>query len=467
MADPNRFGNYNYGDLDRTRKLLSDVMDNSIKTQMAKAQLDREQADKVRRQGIIDPYMQVLNKKDATPEDYLRTGLTASAQAYQSGDTQLAAGLSEHAKTMASSLAKPQRKIVGQKEVVDPISGKAVWADVIENPDGTTSWTPTKYAVPQPPSSTPLTQTVKDASGNPIIKKTPDGTSWYTEARVDPATGQPIKGSEVDKPLVKPSNADVEKPEKNPGLSGQAYLDTLPTGKKSLVKAVGEGRTKIQTVTSFRGNQKMEFSKDVMRAYPTYDQRWVDASFTLAKDATTGSIAKNARSLNTAIGHLQQFDQAMQNLNNVDITGYNTLANWMAANTGDPRVMAVMVPAKALAAEVASATKGGASGAAGTEQEIKDWKDAFNTSLSKGQGAQAVQSTLNMLGSRISALNEQYKNVPYHPEGFDVISPPAKAILESYNFDFSKYGGDGNAKPAQGGQVQPTQKPKDDPLGIF
>jgi hypothetical protein len=110
MADPNRFGNYNYGDLDRTRKLLSDVMENSTRVQMAKVQMDREKADRERRQGIIDPYMQVLQKPDAKPEDYLKTGLVASAKAYSSGDEQLAQGLAEHSKTMAQ-LAKPDQTI--------------------------------------------------------------------------------------------------------------------------------------------------------------------------------------------------------------------------------------------------------------------------------------------------------------------------------------------------------------------
>jgi hypothetical protein len=455
MADPNRFGNYNYGDLDRTRKLLSDVMDNSIKTQMAKVQLEREQADKVRRQGIIDPYIQVLQKKDATPEDYLRTGLTASAQAYQSGDTQLAEGLSQHAKTMASSLAKPQRKTVGQQKIVDPVSGKEIWADVVENPDGSTQWVPTKYQVPQTPSSTPLTQTVKDANGNPIIKKTPDGTSWYTEARVDPVTGLPIKGSEVDKPLVRPPNTDIEKPEKNPGLVGIPYLNTLPTGRKQLVKSVGEGRVKMAGLTSYRGNQRIELAKDVMRAYPTYDQPWIDASFALAKDAATGNIAKSARSMNTAIGHLQQFDQATQALKNVDITGYNSLANWIAHNTGDPRVVAVKEIGNALASELATTFKGGASGAAGTESEIQEWSKSFRDNMSQAQYDKVIQETIKLMGSRLSALNNQYQNVPYHPEGFNVISAPARAILESYNFDFGKYEGGGNPT-TQPGQPAPA-----------
>ena len=252
--------------------------------------------------------------------------------------------------------------------------------------------------------------------------------------------------------MTKPSNQDTEQPEKFAGLSGLDYLSKLPTGRQALVKAVGEGRTKMSGLTSYRGTQRMDLAKDVMRAYPTYDQRWIDASFSMAKDATSGNIAKNARSLNTAIGHLQQFDEAAQKLKNVNITGYNTLQNWMRQHTGDPRMIAVETAAKALRAELASATKGGASGAAGTEQEIADWGNTFATNLSQAQFDQAVHSTIKILGSRISALNQQYKQAPYHPEGFNVISPPAREILDSYGFDFSKYEGNKNAGNAPSGE---------------
>ncbi len=177
MANPNRFGTYNYGNLERTKKLLSDVMDTSIKTQMAKAQLEREQAVRERRKGIIDPYMKILQSQEATPDDYLRTGLSASAQAYSSGDEQLAQGISEHAKTMASLMKKPTKgtKILGiapAGTVVDgvDISGKQAvgWYDPIENATEWLSESPEKYA-----NVSTDWQEERDSSGNPIYDKVP------------------------------------------------------------------------------------------------------------------------------------------------------------------------------------------------------------------------------------------------------------------------------------------------------
>ena len=221
--------------------------------------------------------------------------------------------------------------------------------------------------------------------------------------------------------------------------TGFDYLKTLPAGKRDLVKAVGEGRMRIRDVTTYRGNQKMAFAQDIAKAYPTYNQQWVDASYALTKDATTGNIAKNARSLNTAVGHLAEFDKAAQALNNTDITGYNSLANWVAAHTGDPRVIALNETATALKSELASTFKGGASGAAGTDPEMEDWGKNFKDNLSKAQYAKVVEITTKLMGSRLGELSYQFNKVPYHPEGWDVLSPNAKQILESYGFDFAKY----------------------------
>jgi hypothetical protein len=148
--------------------------------------------------------------------------------------------------------------------------------------------------------------------------------------------------------------------------------------------------------------------------------------------------------MNTAVGHLQQFDEATQALKNVDIAGYNSLANWMSHNTGDPRVIAVKEIGNALASELATTFKGGASGAAGTESEIQEWSRTFKDNMSQAQYDKIIQETIKLMGSRLSALNNQFSNVPYHPEGFDLISPPAKAILDSYGFDFAKYSGGAN-----------------------
>jgi hypothetical protein len=286
-----------------------------------------------------------------------------------------------------------------------------------------------------------VTQTKRDANGLPILKTLPEGGMFMTEQKIDPYTNTII--SEKDIPYVKPTFGDIEPQDKNPNLSGIQYLKTLPVGEQALVKAIGEGRTRFSQVTSYRGVQRKQLAEKVARAYPTYDQRWIDASYNLAKDATTGNIAKNARSLNTAIGHLEQFDTAAKQLNNVDFTGYNSLANWIRSHTGDPRVIAVETAAKALKSELASAVKGGASGAAGTEQEIKDWGQVFDKSMSQAQFDSAVNATIKVLGSRISALNNQIATLPPQYAGlfsqFDVISPPARQILESYGFDFQKY----------------------------
>jgi hypothetical protein len=152
------------------------------------------------------------------------------------------------------------------------------------------------------------------------------------------------------------------------------------------------------------------------------------------RDFAVGQAAKNIRSLNTGIGHLQQLSEAADALNNGDVAALNRLSSQLkragfSTEEGTDAVTVFNTIEAAVVGEVASTYKG--TGA--TDQEITDIKKSFSDAQAKHQTKSAVDTTIHLFGSRLNALDSQYK-MGTGQEKFDVLNPESKAILEQRGF---------------------------------
>jgi hypothetical protein len=166
---------------------------------------------------------------------------------------------------------------------------------------------------------------------------------------------------------------------------------------------------------------------------PKLDVEEADNSFATKKaterDFAVGKAATNIRSLNTGIGHLQQLSEAAEALNNGDLTVLNRIASNLKRQTGNDPITVFNTIEAAVVGEVASTYKG--TGA--TDQEIETIKKSFSDAQSKGQTKTAVDTTIHLFGSRLNALDNQYK-MGTGKETFDVLNPESKQILEQRGF---------------------------------
>jgi hypothetical protein len=149
------------------------------------------------------------------------------------------------------------------------------------------------------------------------------------------------------------------------------------------------------------------------------------------RDFTSGKSANNVRSLNTAIGHLETLQKAAQGLDNSSVPMWNRVANAIESGTGDPRVVRFVTAANAVENELAALFKG--TGA--TDQEIKEWRRAFNENMSPEQLKASTSQAVELMGSRLLALRDQYEKSMGKPADFGFLNAKSRSVLKEMGVD--------------------------------
>lgn len=215
------------------------------------------------------------------------------------------------------------------------------------------------------------------------------------------------------------------------GEGGQALLDSLDPATAALVKKIANYEADISKVTSLKGGEREKIASLVSQYDPTFDMTQYGARASLRKDFNTGKSAQNIRSLNTAIGHLDTLSSAAKDLDNRALPLWNSIGNLGLNAVGDPRVTKFNTAANAVESELAAVFKGtGAS-----DQEIKTWRNAINSSQSPDQLKAGIDTAIELLGSRLQALTSQYETGLGKPKDFRFLNDKSVEILQGLGVD--------------------------------
>lgn len=231
----------------------------------------------------------------------------------------------------------------------------------------------------------------------------------------DPATGVMVKGfvNERDQTINgKPVGAAQTSQSSalgDPTLTGDAYLQTLPEGMRSQVKAIVEGRMSPPSGFALKSPQIQALMRAAAQYEPGFDlTKWGGRAAT-AKDFASGAAAKNVTSLNTVVGHLADLKEKSEALGNYNsgfgplTTTVNQLGNAYNNASGRPEVNNFNLARNAVADELAKVFKG--SGI--SDHEIAQWKGTLNDAMTPDQLKGAVKTAIGLMDSRLSALNDQ------------------------------------------------------------
>lgn len=191
------------------------------------------------------------------------------------------------------------------------------------------------------------------------------------------------------------------------GLTGQAYLATLAPAMRNQVQAVIDGRMTLPNTGRLNGFQQAVM-QNVQRVDPTFDFVNAPARAAVRKDFTSGKSAQAVTSYNTAIGHLDQLDHAIDGLGNGGFTWFNAPSQAFASATGNPHVQAALGTFAAAKGAVSSELVKALRGSTGAEADVKYWNDKLDAAGSPAQLKAVVREAANLLGSRIDALTDQY-----------------------------------------------------------
>ena len=241
------------------------------------------------------------------------------------------------------------------------------------------------------------------------------------------------------------------------GLAGQDLISALPPQIGTQVKAIVEGRMAPPSSFALKSPYWQKMLGYASQYEPGFDlSNWKARSETRA-DFSKGRAAANIKSLNTVMGHLESLDKAIEPLNNTRWPMLNTALNAVQTNIGDTGLQSAIksfnVKKDAVATELMKVFR---ETGAGSVTEIQEWKKLIDTSDSPEALHTAVQAALDLIGSRMSAVNDQWNRVFGENRPIEeILSPHAREIYQRLSGQAAPEGGQKDAQAAPSGVPAP------------
>lgn len=167
-----------------------------------------------------------------------------------------------------------------------------------------------------------------------------------------------------------------------------------------IVQAILEGRMPMPS--SFA--MKTPYWEGIMQAVAAADPQFSVQRAQLRQAYTTGRQSQEINAINTSLGHVGALGDAIDALNNGDVQALNRIANAYDVQVGETPVTTLRTIVNRVGPELVRAY----SGAAGGEEERKQVEADFDPKNSPSQLKQNVGTTVRLLRSKISSLENQW-----------------------------------------------------------
>lgn len=290
----------------------------------------------------------------------------------------------------------------------------------------------------------------------PMIIPSPTiGTPMDDALKTEQLRGERIRNQKAEKDLAADTPAtapgDVSK-------TGEEYLATLTPPMQAQVKALSEGRLPIPTGAALKSPQVMQLWAAASQYDPQLDASTYPSRRKAFQDRTSGTMARNITSANTVLGHLDTLDKAIDELHNYSQPLMNRLTGSVDYALGDKRYQAAYANfLGAKNAAVRELTKV-FRGTGGNVADIKDFESELDPYGSPAALHQSVKTYVDLLGSRVNAMGDQYGQAMGSPtDPMTLLSPKASEV-------FRRLGGEAAPiEPSLNGTVPPGQHA---PLGF-
>jgi hypothetical protein len=256
-------------------------------------------------------------------------------------------------------------------------------------------------------------QTGTDALGNPIYGKFNSTTGDVA------ALGAPAAA-----PGPAPSDTDAMG-----GLHGADYLKTLPPQYQGLVMGIAEGHVLPPPATTRNGKPNPVLAL-VEQYDPSFDASNAQARYALRKDFESGQTSKDIVSINTDLGHLNDFATAAQTLGNGGIQPLNQLKNGFAttfdANGDRAKTLSNLKSLQNTLADEYIRYVTGGNGGEGDREKIAALFDPDRSSTS--QMLTAVNTLAEAMSRKTDALQAKWQT-GMQGDPYAILNPQSQAIL--------------------------------------
>lgn len=214
--------------------------------------------------------------------------------------------------------------------------------------------------------------------------------------------------------------------------TGEDFLATIPVQWRTTVKKIANYEEDPTKVASMRSGMREQLTQWVNQVNPDYDQAQFTSRSPMRKAFTSGPQSQTVNSLNTAIGHLDQFTTVIKALDNGNFQPGNQAYNWLKTTFGSSAPTNFNGIRDIMSGELASAFK--KSGA--TDEEIASVKSAIAQKNSTGQLLDYVNTiALPALGSKVVTFDQQYRQVMGPNDPFKILLQESESILKKHGID--------------------------------
>lgn len=236
-----------------------------------------------------------------------------------------------------------------------------------------------------------------------------------------------------DKPRVTVNMGEGFGPPQVKFGTGEEALEGLDEKEQRIVKLMASYKYIKPTGFSLRVKYWRDLVERAAAYDATFDFAQYDSRQRLRTDFAVGKAAQNVRSLNTAIGHLGTLRDKARALQNSPLELWNKIKNTALSQVGDPRVVDFNVAANAVAGELATLFKN----TSGTDQEIRAWREQVASSQSPAQLSAAINTSVELLVSRLNVLKEQYEKGMGRPVDIELLHPKSRQTLSKMGWNVS------------------------------
>jgi len=248
---------------------------------------------------------------------------------------------------------------------------------------------------------TPAEYNAWTEQGNQVIQ-----LGAQTQPIMEPTIGK-SGGKDIQGGTIPGTNIPTAKASNPPGAGGVGAGSAAPLSSKDeeLAQKIARFELDPKQLYKARGSNVNALLARAIEINPAYNSMEYPIRAKASADfrSPNGVAGRNITAINTAIGHMGDLSKAVKALQNAEMPVWNAIKNTGLTQTGDPRVKSFLAAANAVEGEVSKVF----AGKAGTDQEIKEWRDVISHINSPEQLNGVIEQLSHLLGSRIGTLNWQ------------------------------------------------------------
>lgn len=219
---------------------------------------------------------------------------------------------------------------------------------------------------------------------------------------------------------INPLSENATKEEKD------QWLAQLPKGDAALVKGLTDYSLDIKGAISQRSNARQKYAALAQMYDPTFSMPDYTARQKYLTSLKSGNLNNQILKINTVIGHLGSLQKAYENLHSGNYPLLNSVGQFGATATGSGAPAKVDYAANAVANEMESVFRM----TGGNLEGIRAWKSGTPTNASPDQQKQVINGAVELLASRLDAIEANHKKVMGKDRDFSILNDKSIKVLQ-------------------------------------